>query len=157
AEYAAETLCGLGLAFEAFSEQVGRASTFKMLRSVFSKGLEVILIEMLIAGEKVGIADELWNDITAFMDAKAFGTIAANWITSHAVAHERRYHEMQQVRETLLSLSVDPLLTQATESFFERSGTLGLEHLFDEKPSEWKAVVVAMMQALEGGRETSDG
>lgn len=153
----ADELNRLGLAFEPYSEKVGSASAFKMLRSVFSKGFEAILLEMLIAGERAGIAEDLWRDVTVFMDAKPFEAIAANWITSHAVAHERRYHEMRQVGETLLEMEVDPLLTRGTEAFFQRSGSLGLQAAFKQKPDRWQDVVAHMDAALKAQIQPSSG
>lgn len=149
ADEVAELLNDLGLRMEDYSKLVGKASAFKMLRSVFSKGFEAILIEMLIAGERAGIAEDLWHDMTSFMNAKPFDMIAANWITSHVVAHERRYHEMCQVSATLSEMDLEPLMTRSTEAFFKRSGTLELDDYFSKKPERWQEVVVRMGIALE--------
>ena len=35
---------------------------FKMLRSVFSKGMEALLIEFLVAAERAGIRADLWAE-----------------------------------------------------------------------------------------------
>lgn len=145
----AQRLNDLGLNMEAYSAQVGQASAFKMIRSVFSKGFEVILIEMLVAGHEAGIAQDLWADATSFMDKKPFAAIANNWITSHVVAHERRYHEMRQVLETLKELGVDPLLTASTMAFFKRSGDLNLDDSFQQKPDDWQAVIGHMANELK--------
>ena len=59
AEY--ELAEGLGLNARFYSEEIGKASMFKMLRSVFSKGMEALLIEFLVAAERGGIREDLWN------------------------------------------------------------------------------------------------
>lgn len=51
----AETLRQLGLRVSFFSSEIGKAATFKMLRSIFSKGLEAIILELLIVGKRAGI------------------------------------------------------------------------------------------------------
>jgi 3-hydroxyisobutyrate dehydrogenase-like beta-hydroxyacid dehydrogenase len=57
AQRAQQQLAGeLGLNARFYSEEIGKASTFKMLRSVFSKGMEALLIEFLAAGERAGCA-----------------------------------------------------------------------------------------------------
>ena len=116
----------LGLNARFYSEEIGKASTFKMLRSVFSKGMEALLIEFLAAGERAGIRDDLWAEVSGLFAKQPFDKVALNWVRTHAGAHARRYHEVKQVAEVLRGLGIEPTITQATEAFFERSGRLGL-------------------------------
>jgi 3-hydroxyisobutyrate dehydrogenase-like beta-hydroxyacid dehydrogenase len=116
----------LGLNVRFYSEELGKASTFKMLRSVFSKGMEALLIEFLAAGERAGIRADLWAEVTGLFAAQPFEKVALNWVRTHAGAHARRYHEVRQVVEVLRGLGIEPTITAATERFFERSGRLGL-------------------------------
>lgn len=148
---AADTLCRLGLNVRSYSPQIGPASTFKMLRSIFSKGLEALLLELLIAGRRAGLAEDLWKDVVDFMSRHRFEDVASNWVRSHPVAHQRRYHEMVQVLETMRELGVDPVMSRATAAFFERSGSLGLTEAFPEKPGALDAVV-EFMERRVGGR-----
>ncbi|MCI3951891.1 MAG: fldX [Burkholderiales bacterium] len=117
----------LGLNARFYSEEIGKASMFKMLRSVFSKGLEALLIEFLTAGERAGIREDLWREVTELLANHPFEKTASNWVRSHATAHVRRYHEMKQVANVLRQLDIEPTMTAATEAFFQRSGTLGLQ------------------------------
>ena len=117
----------LGLNARFYSEEIGKASMFKNLRSVFSKGLEALLIEFLVAGERAGIRADLWREVTELMANHPFEKTAANWVRTHAAAHARRHHEMEQVAEVLRELGVEPTITRATVAFFERSATLGLQ------------------------------
>jgi 3-hydroxyisobutyrate dehydrogenase-like beta-hydroxyacid dehydrogenase len=131
----------LGLNARFYSDAVGRASMFKMLRSVFSKGLEALLIEFLVAGERAGIRDDLWREVTALMANHPFEETAANWVRSHATAHERRYHEVRQVAGVLRQLGLEPVMTAATERFFGRSGTLELRQKFHQTPATLDEVI----------------
>ena len=117
-----------------FSSTVGEASQVKMLRSIFSKGVECLLLEMLVAGKRAGLAEYLWNDIVNFMTKHPFQGIAENWIKTHPGASERRYHEMEQVLETLKELGVDPVMTRGTTEFFRKSTESGLAARFTRKP-----------------------
>lgn len=123
-----------------FSSTVGEASQVKMLRSVFSKGVECLLLEMLVAGTRAGVAEYLWKDIVDFMTKHPFQGIAENWIKTHPGASERRYHEMEQVLETLKELDVDPVMTRGTAEFFKRSVESGLAARFSRKPDDFWAV-----------------
>src|SRR5688572_20445506 len=117
----------MGLNARFYSEEIGKASMFKNLRSVFSKGLEALLVEFLTAGERAGIRADLWREVTELMANVPFEKTAANWVRTHASAHARRHHEMEQVADVLRGLGVEPTITAATVAFFERSGRLGLE------------------------------
>jgi 3-hydroxyisobutyrate dehydrogenase-like beta-hydroxyacid dehydrogenase len=131
----------LGLNARFYSEEIGKASMFKMLRSVFSKGLEALLIEFFVAGERAGIRDDLWREVRRLMADHPFEQTAANWVRSHATAHARRCHEMKQVAGVLRQLGLDPVVTAATVAFFERSVTLGLEERFSATPATMDEVV----------------
>jgi len=149
---AAEALTALGLHASFYSEEIGKASMFKMLRSIFSKGMEALILELLIAGKRAGIEKELWKDVSEFMSRNPFERVASNWTRSHAVACERRYDEMVQVRETMREIGLDPLLTMATEAFFDRSRALGLGKVFQEKPESMEAVVEFIEHRLRGSQ-----
>ena len=155
AEEAATALAALGLRVSAYSTEIGKASMFKMLRSIFSKGLEVLILELLIAGRRAGIEPDLWKDVSEFMARNPFEHIAENWLQTHAVAFERRYHEMVQVRETLGEIGLEPIMTRATEAFFARSCTLALHEAFPSKPASMDEVV-AYMEARLGAELPED-
>ena len=86
-----------GLAARFYSPEIGRASAFKMLRSIFSKGIEAVLVETLVAARRAGLLDEIWEEIrTTLCTGDVEGTLQT-WIRSHARSAQRRCHEMQQV------------------------------------------------------------
>lgn len=124
-----------------FSLRVGDASTVKMVRSIFSKGMECLLLEMLVAGKRAGVADPLWREIVQFMTERPFERVAENWIRTHPGACERRYHEMVQVVETVREMGLEPIMAKATVDFFKRSLAMGLPQAFSEKPARgWEVV-----------------
>lgn len=153
----AETLTRLGLNAAYYSSEIGKASTFKMLRSIFSKGLEVLLLEFLIAGKRAGIEDDLWEEIVGLFKNNPFDVVAANWIKTHATAHERRYHEMKQVTEVIREIGLDPILTSGTEAFFKRSCELGMKDAFPEKPDTMEAVIEFMEKQLQEAEDKKGG
>jgi 3-hydroxyisobutyrate dehydrogenase-like beta-hydroxyacid dehydrogenase len=145
---AARALSDLGLNAEFYSAEIGKASTFKMLRSVFSKGLEALVLEFLIAGKRAGLEEDLWRDVTDLLERNPFEQVAANWVRSHAQAHERRYHEVVQVAEVLREIGLEPIMTAGTEALFERSLALGLKEAFSEKPETMSDVIDVMERRL---------
>ncbi|MCG6875622.1 MAG: NAD(P)-binding domain-containing protein [Betaproteobacteria bacterium] len=138
----ARTLAGdVGLNVRHYSDEVGRASTYKMLRSVFSKGLEALLIEFLAAGERAGMRAELWEEVVELLGRERFEKVATNWVCSHAVAHERRWHEVVQVEKVLRGIGIEPVMTSATESLFRRSVALDLRAAFAARPTSMEPVI----------------
>jgi len=139
----------LGLNTREFSEEIGQASTFKMIRSVFSKGAEALLIEMLVAGRKAGIDNQLWDDIVGFMESRPFSKIASNWLETHAPACERRYFEMKQVCQTMEEMGLSPVMSYATEQVFKKSVDKGLKSRFTRKANDYGQVIEALVDKAE--------
>lgn len=142
----------MGLNARFYSEEIGKASMFKNLRSVFSKGLEALLIEFLTAGERAGIRTDLWREVTELFSNHPFEKTASNWVRTHATAHARRHHEMKQVANVLRQLGVEPTMTDATVDFFARSGTLGLQDKFTAAPPNMDEVVRFFNERLQSGK-----
>jgi 3-hydroxyisobutyrate dehydrogenase-like beta-hydroxyacid dehydrogenase len=140
----AAALTALGLNFNAYGEEIGKASSFKMLRSVFSKGLEALLVECLLAGRRAGVEEDLWREIVETIDAASFEQVGGNWVRTHGTAHARRYHEMVQVAGVLKELGVEAPMTAATVTLFERSTRLSLKDEFPKAPSQAGEVIAAL-------------
>ena len=140
----AETLVRLGLNAAHYRREIGKASAFKLLRSIFSKGLEALLIEFLVAGRRSGLQADLWREVVDLCAQNSFDRVAENWVRTHATAHERRYHEVVQVVEEMRALGLDPVMTEATEEIFRRSVASGLKAKFAEQPATMDAVIAAL-------------
>lgn len=144
----AAKLNALGLNFKDYGPDIGKASSFKMLRSVFSKGLEALLVECLLAGRRAGVADDLWREIVATLDAASFEQVGGNWVRTHGTAHHRRYHEMVQVAGLLREMGVDAPMTDATVALFERSTRVDLKANFSSTPAAAGDVIAALEARL---------
>lgn len=141
-----ETMNSYGLNTAPYSQEIGKASTFKMLRSIFSKGMEALVIEFLMAGRMAGLQDDLWREVTTLLAENDFDQVSRNWVCSHGVAHERRYHEMVQVAALLSNMKIDAIMTDATTAFFKRSVDLDLDQDFSRKPEDMDAVIEALLR-----------
>jgi 3-hydroxyisobutyrate dehydrogenase-like beta-hydroxyacid dehydrogenase len=117
-----ETLSGLGFTnVRVVGDDIGRASTIKILRSVMYKGVEALTAECLLACEKAGVTDEV---------LASFGN---DWATSadyrfdRMLVHgARRAAEMYQASQTLLSLGISPSLTEGTVEWQQALGELAI-------------------------------
>ncbi len=147
----AGTLRRLGLNVSFFEGALGQASLFKLLRSIFSKGLEALLLETLIAARKAGLGQQLWDEVVHdLMGRSSFERIASNWILTHPAACTRRWHEVRDVVATLEELGVEPTVSRGTELFFARSSAMGLGRAFPTRPQTPHAVVDFMTPQAGG-------
>ncbi|HEX5128166.1 MAG TPA: DUF1932 domain-containing protein [Usitatibacter sp.] len=144
----ATTLNALGLNFKDYGTEIGRASSFKMLRSVFSKGVEALLVECMLAARRAGVEADLWREIVGTIDAAPFEEVGGNWVRTHGTAHARRWHEMVQVAELLQGLGVDAPMTRGTVAVFERSTRAALKDAFATPPAGHADVIAALEQRL---------
>ncbi len=145
---ATQELGALGLNVACYSGEIGRASTFKLLRSVWAKGIEALLVETLLAAQAAGLDAEIWQEILASMQRAPFERSAANWVCSHALAHERRWHEMEGALAMLGDLGVEPLMTSATAAVLRRSTEVDLRRAFAHAPERVADVIGALAERL---------
>ena len=139
-EAGAAALSALGFTnIRVVGDDVGRASTIKMLRSVMYKGVEALTAECLIACEKAGVTDEVLasfgNDWSENADYR-LGRMLVQGL--------RRAAEMHESAQTLLSLGVSPMLTQGTVGWQQAMGELAL----NPPPEGLKAKLAAILENM---------
>jgi 3-hydroxyisobutyrate dehydrogenase-like beta-hydroxyacid dehydrogenase len=138
---ASELLNRHGLRTSAYSADVGPASAFKMIRSVFSKGMETLLIETLVSAQRAGLREEIWSEILATLAPDRMQRMLETWIRSHAISSERRYHEMLEVTNFLEELNVAPSMTRAAVEVFRRSNEGRIAEAFEKEPDQFTDVI----------------
>lgn len=141
AESAASVLQQYGLRARFYSHEIGRASAFKMIRSIFSKGMEALLIETLVAARRSGMFEEIWSEVTSTLAKDGVERMLETWIRSHAVSSERRYCEMREVTAFLEDLGVGTVLTRATTEVFRRSNDSAIADRFPVEPERVTEVI----------------
>jgi 3-hydroxyisobutyrate dehydrogenase-like beta-hydroxyacid dehydrogenase len=130
-----------GLDARFYSPEIGRASAFKMLRSIFSKGFEAVLVETLVAARRAGLLNEIWEEIrTTLSKGKAEDTFQI-WIRSHARSAQRRCSEMQEVSQFLDDIGIPPVLPGACAQVFARSFEFGVADAFPQEPESFREVI----------------
>jgi len=141
AERTAAALQKNGLRARFYSPEIGQASAFKMIRSVFSKGMEALLIETLVAARRADLFDDVWQEIKATLAVNPVEKTLENWIRSHAISSGRRYCEMQEVGEFLSEIGLAPVMAHATADVFRRSNELEMSMRFPEEPERFEDVI----------------
>lgn len=106
-----------GMNITVVGHDVGDASTIKLLRSAYTKGVSALLYESLYHAYKLGINDEVLECISE-TETGDFIESANSRIVSAAFHAKRRAEEMDEVVE-FLTEHQKPVMAQATSKFFK--------------------------------------
>lgn len=117
ANAAALALASLGMRPEVVGDQVGDASTIKMLRSVMIKGLEALVAECFLSARRAGVEEQVIASLEASDPDIAWRKRGAYNIERMMVHGARRAAEMREVAKTVEGLGLSPGLSQATAAW----------------------------------------
>lgn len=100
--------------------RVGDASAVKLMRSVFAKGLEALMIESALAAEALGVRDEFLRQLDN-SDSMPMREHLAMYLRTHPRHAARRGVEMEAAEEQLLSTGLPSLTTRAAIERYRRT------------------------------------
>jgi len=129
-------LAPLGMQLETLGGDVGQASTIKMCRSVFMKGMPALLMECLVAAEVAGVRDTVLSSIGKTYPGIDWEELATRSLAGTALHAGRRAGEMREVAVTLEELGVEPIMAPATADQLQACADLGLRELVEARPPE---------------------
>jgi len=120
----AARLEAVGLRPRFVGDEIGRASTIKMLRSVMVKGIEALTAECFRAAVRAGVEDEVAGSLDASESGLKWAAQTSynlERMTAHGI---RRAAEMREVAKTLRALEVSPAMTTGTIAWQDEMGHL---------------------------------
>jgi 3-hydroxyisobutyrate dehydrogenase-like beta-hydroxyacid dehydrogenase len=145
ANQAKEFLNSYGANIEVVEGLPGSASAVKMIRSVFMKGIEVLLIEALHAARAYNIQSQFVDTIKDTFETLTFNQLINMLVTTHAIHGKRRQGEMQEVIDTLKAQNVDAKMSESTLEKFRWSTEFALAEFFHNMlPNEYDSVIEAI-------------
>ena len=118
------TLNSYGLKVKVISEKIGDASTIKMLRSIYTKGLTALIQEAFQAAEHLSLSNELFETI-AMSEGEKFYFQSKSRLNNLATSKSRKFQEMDEVLNFLKSiyesdeLEFNSIMSQATKNKFK--------------------------------------
>ena len=108
-----ELMRPFGMRMEVISEEVGTAAATKMFRSIIVKGLEALMLECVLAAAPYGADERVFSSLSESFPGVDWQRLA-NYMVGRVVVHgERRAREMEEVAETLQSLGIEPIMSEA--------------------------------------------
>ncbi len=128
AAQAAPRLAALGFSnINVVGENVGRASSIKMIRSVMVKGLEALTAECVLAAEAAGVREEVLASLDASDKAQSWGDRADYNLDRMMIHGLRRAAEMEEVVRTLDGLGTGAAMSRGTVERQRAIGALGVK------------------------------
>jgi 3-hydroxyisobutyrate dehydrogenase-like beta-hydroxyacid dehydrogenase len=112
AEAVADRIGALDMKIEVAGDRIGDASLSKMLRSIFIKGIEALMLESLVAARHAGIEERILDSVQKTLPGIDWRKLAT-YNLERTVAHgKRRAAEMLESAATVSELGFDPLVTE---------------------------------------------
>jgi 3-hydroxyisobutyrate dehydrogenase-like beta-hydroxyacid dehydrogenase len=150
----AERLGALGMNVEIAGERIGEASLSKMLRSIFIKGIEGLMLESLVAARSVGIEDRILASVQKTLPGIDWPKLATYNLERTFAHGARRAAEMRESAATVAELGLEPFVTEgiarriawATEALKDAKFAAG-------KPQDYQEVLDVLVARLAADKK----
>jgi 3-hydroxyisobutyrate dehydrogenase-like beta-hydroxyacid dehydrogenase len=152
-EAVAERLRALGMKIEIAGDRIGDASLSKMLRSIFIKGIEALMLESLTAARHAGIEERILDSVQKTLPGIDWRELAT-YNLERTVAHgKRRAAEMHESAATVAELGLDPLVTEGIARRIEWAHEQLKSAAWPEgKPGTYQEVLDVLVAKLRDGK-----
>jgi 3-hydroxyisobutyrate dehydrogenase-like beta-hydroxyacid dehydrogenase len=113
----------------------GTAARLKLVRSVYMKGRDALVLEMMLAARRLGVEDAVVRSIAGPGEQVPFADLSERVLRALAVHAERRAEELDSSAALLRELGVEPTVTEAGAERLRRLAERGLRERFGgERP-----------------------
>lgn len=119
----------LGAPIQEVGTQPGDAASLKLLRSIFTKGLEALSVECLLTAERQGLRAQL-HDILADIDQTNLKRLMESMVHTHIEHAARRQKEVAEAQRQMQLVGIRPVVLPAVEALFQRTANRQLETPF---------------------------
>lgn len=148
-----ELVVPLGMDVSVLEGPPGRATALKLLRSVYMKGRDALILEMLLAARRHGLEREVAESIGGAGEQVAFPELASRVMASLALYANRRAEELGASADLVAEVGVEPLVTSAGAERLRLLAQLDLrDRLRGERPQSFHDVL-ALVEQLTVERE----
>ncbi|HHY08515.1 MAG TPA: NAD(P)-dependent oxidoreductase [Corynebacteriales bacterium] len=131
--------------------EAGTASSVKMLRSIFMKGMAALFMEMLVAAYEMDIHELVLDTIRETLEKTAPNQLIHRLVAGTAIHAGRRVHEMEEVIDTLKLAGVKPTMSSATREVLAWVDSFDLKSVFQgEMPQDY----ITVLQEISNKRKS---
>lgn len=125
AENIATILTPLGCKITCLDGPPGAASQLKLLRSLFMKGLEALVVETNLTAAALGQSGDLDLALCDLAEVN-ITALMSEMLRTHPRHAKRRLHEVEAACKLMRDAGLVPAMTNATLSVFERTAAAGI-------------------------------
>jgi len=100
--------------------KAGDAISLKILRSVFTKGMEALCVELLMSAQKQGVRSELYEQLSD-IDQTPLRSFMDMLVRTHVIHAKRRAHEVHDAQDELVSQGLSSVVLPGVEQRFRRT------------------------------------
>ena len=134
-----------GLRVTAIDAPAGHAALVKLLRSIYVKGRDALIVETMLAAKRHGLEDLVADSIDGPGEHVSFPALADRVLCSLAMHAERRADELAAASDVVRRAGIDPALTRAGSETLRAVASLGLAEAWGGKrPTDAGAVLAAI-------------
>lgn len=101
-------------------KQPGDAAALKLLRSIFTKGLEALAVECLMTAQQRGLREKV-HQILSDIDKGSLRLTMESMVCTHIEHAARRQKEVFEAQRQMQLVGIPPVVTSAVEKLFERT------------------------------------
>jgi 3-hydroxyisobutyrate dehydrogenase-like beta-hydroxyacid dehydrogenase len=134
-----------GLVVSTIDAPAGHATLLKLLRSVYMKGRDALVVEMMLAARRYGLEERVAESIQGPGETVTFAALAERVLGAMAVHAERRADELLASSEIVSAVGVQPVMARAGSEVLRGVAELELREAFDrERPLSGREVLAAI-------------
>ena len=143
AELFYKTMSPYGMCIQVIGERPGDASSVKLVRSIFMKGLAALMVEMLQAAEAYHVSNEVIRSISHSLDNIPFTEHLDRMVVGTVIHAARRAKELQGSIDMLTYKNLDSSMSLAAKKKHEMLAKCGfMGNSAVDKPISWMDVIV---------------
>jgi 3-hydroxyisobutyrate dehydrogenase-like beta-hydroxyacid dehydrogenase len=136
--------------------RAGDATLLKLLRSVYLKGRDALIVEMMLAARRYGLEERVAESVRGPGENVPFPALADRVLCALAVHAERRSEELRACGEVVAAAGVEPLGSRAASDVLHAVATLGLREAFGQQRPSSGAEVLAAIDERSGGMQSRE-
>lgn len=115
--------------------QPGDAASLKLLRSIYTKGMEALAVECLVTAEAMGLREPLYA-VLQDIDDTPLRSLMESMVRTHIPHSARRRHEVAEAQSQMERHGLTPLVSPAIENLFAVTAKAQTVHPFAGSSTE---------------------
>ncbi|WP_082522331.1 NAD(P)-binding domain-containing protein [Acidovorax sp. Root402] len=117
AGFVQELFLPFGGSVRVVGERPGDAASLKLLRSIYTKGIEALAVECLVTAEQRGLREPLYA-VLQDIDETPLRTLMESMVRTHIPHSARRRNEVAEAQQQMARHGLTPIVLPAVESLF---------------------------------------